>query len=69
VASRIRTAGLPALKDFEAFDFTATLDPLLVDERGYLFFSRAGAELLFQVFAARYERRSLRLASNLPCGE
>jgi len=30
-----------------------------VDELGYLSFSRAGAELLFQVFADRYERRSL----------
>jgi DNA replication protein DnaC len=29
------------------------------DELGYLSFSRVGAELLFQVFADRYERRSL----------
>jgi DNA replication protein DnaC len=35
------------------------LDLLIVDELGYLSFSRSGAELLFQVFADRYERRSL----------
>src|SRR6516162_625611 len=34
-------------------------DVLICDELGYLSFSRAGAELLFQVFAERYERRSL----------
>ena len=34
-------------------------DLLIVDELGYLSFSRAGAELLFQVFAERYERASL----------
>jgi len=32
-------------------------------------FSRSGAELLFQVFADRYERRSLLITSNLPFGE
>lgn len=44
-------------------------DPIVVDELGYLSFSRAGAELLFQVFAERYERRSLLITSNLPFGE
>ena len=39
---------------------------LIVDELGYLSFSRAGAELLFQVFADRYERASLLITSNLP---
>ena len=42
---------------------------LICDELGYLSFSRAGAELLFQVFADRYERRSLLVTSNLPFGE
>ncbi len=42
---------------------------LLVDELGYLSFSRTGAELLFQVFAERYERRSLLLTSNLAFSE
>jgi DNA replication protein DnaC len=44
-------------------------DPLIVDELGYLSFSRTGAELLFQVFADRYERRSLLVTSNLPFAE
>jgi len=41
------------------------IDLLIVDELGYLSFSRTGAELLFQVFAERYERRSLLVTSNL----
>ena len=41
------------------------VDLLICDELGYLSFSRAGAELLFQVFADRYERRSLLVTSNL----
>jgi DNA replication protein DnaC len=45
------------------------LDLLIVDELGYLSFSRSGAELLFQVFADRYERKSLLITSNLPFGE
>src|SRR6266478_823451 len=45
------------------------VDLLICDELGYLSFSRAGAELLFQVFAERYERRSLLITSNLPFGE
>jgi DNA replication protein DnaC len=45
------------------------LELLIVDELGYLSFSRSGAELLFQVFADRYERRSLLITSNLPFGE
>ena len=40
-------------------------DVLICDELGYLSFSRAGAELLFQVFADRYERKSLLVTSNL----
>ena len=44
-------------------------DLLICDELGYLSFSRAGAELLFQVFADRYERRSLLVTSNLPFSE
>lgn len=45
------------------------VDLLIVDELGDLSFSRVGAELLFQVFAERYERRSLLVTSNLPFGE
>jgi DNA replication protein DnaC len=40
------------------------VDLLVIDELGYLSFSRGGAELLFQVFAERYERRSVRVTSN-----
>ena len=45
------------------------VDLLICDELGYLSFSRDGAELLFQVFADRYERRSLLITSNLAFGE
>jgi DNA replication protein DnaC len=45
------------------------VDLLVIDELGYLSFSRAGAELLFQVFADRYERRSVLVTSNLAFGE
>jgi DNA replication protein DnaC len=45
------------------------VDLLIVDELGYLSFSRAGAELLFQVFADRYERRSVLVTSNLAFSE
>ncbi|MBP7868138.1 MAG: IS21-like element helper ATPase IstB [Acidobacteria bacterium] len=42
---------------------------LIVDELGYIPFSKEGAELLFQVFANRYERGSLLVTSNLPFPE
>jgi DNA replication protein DnaC len=42
---------------------------LIIDELGYLSFSRAAAELLFQVFADRYERGSILVTSNLPFDE
>ena len=45
------------------------VDLLVVDELGYLSFSRGGAELLFQVFADRYERGSVLITSNLPFSE
>ena len=38
---------------------------LIVDELGYIPFSQEGAQLLFQVFARRYERASLLVTSNL----
>jgi DNA replication protein DnaC len=44
-------------------------DLLIIDELGYISFSRAGAELLFQVFADRYERGSILITGNLPFGE
>jgi hypothetical protein len=45
------------------------VEVLVCDELGYLSFSRTGAELLFQVFADRYERKSLLITSNLAFGE
>lgn len=45
------------------------VDLLICDELGYLSFSRVGAELLFQVFTERYERRSLLVTSNLSFSE
>jgi DNA replication protein DnaC len=39
---------------------------LICDELGYMTISRGGVELLFRVFADRYERGSLLLTSNLP---
>ena len=51
-----------AQKQYQLDRFLAQLDKadlLICDELGYLSFSRAGAELLFQVFTDRYERASL----------
>lgn len=45
------------------------IELLVIDELGYLSFSRGGAELLFQVFADRYERRSVLVTSNLAFSE
>jgi DNA replication protein DnaC len=39
---------------------------LVIDEVGYLAFDNRNADLLFQVIAQRYERRSLVLTTNLP---
>ena len=38
---------------------------LIIDELGYVPFSREGAELLFQVLATRHERASVIITSNL----
>jgi len=57
-----------AQKQYQLDRFLSQLDKvdlLICDELGYLSFSRAGAELLFQVFADRYERASLLITSNL----
>ena len=61
-----------AQKQYHLDRFLAQLDKtdlLICDELGYLSFSRGGAELLFQVFADRYERKSLLITSNLPFGD
>jgi DNA replication protein DnaC len=61
-----------AQKQYTLDRFLSQLDKadlLICDELGYLSFSRSGAELLFQVFAERYERSSLLITSNLGFGE
>jgi len=61
-----------AQKHYQLERFLTQLDKtelLICDELGYLSFTRAGAELLFQVFADRYERASLLVTSNLPFSE
>jgi DNA replication protein DnaC len=40
-------------------------DLLIVDELGYVPFSKEGAELLFQVFAERHERKSVIITTNI----
>ena len=61
-----------AQKQYQLDKFLSQLDKadlLICDELGYLSFSRTGAELLFQVFADRYERASVLITSNLPFSE
>ena len=41
-------------------------DLLILDELGYVPFSKAGSELLFEVVSRAYERHSLIVTSNLP---
>lgn len=45
------------------------VDLLICDELGYVTISRGGVELLFQVFADRYERGSMLITTNLPFSE
>lgn len=40
-------------------------DVIIVDELGYVPFSKIGAELLFQFFSSRYERASIIVTTNL----
>ena len=47
----------------------ARVDVLIIDEFGYLPFSRNDAELLFQVLSERQEQKPLILTTNLPFGE
>lgn len=45
------------------------IDLVIVDDIGYVPFSQAGAELLWQFLAARYQRGSLVVTTNLDFGE
>ena len=45
------------------------LDLLVLDELGYVPFSKTGAELLFEVVSRAYEEQSLMVTSNLPFEE
>lgn len=45
------------------------VEVLILDELGFIPFDRAGGELLFNLIAERYERRSVVLTSNLSFGE
>ena len=45
------------------------VDLLILDELGYITFDLEGAELLFQLLAARYETMSTLITSNLPLSE
>jgi DNA replication protein DnaC len=47
----------------------AKVSLLIVDELGYVPFSKTGAELLFEIFSQRYERGSIAVTSNLPFEE
>ena len=42
---------------------------LIIDEVGYVPFSKTGSELLFEIFSQRYEQGSLIVTSNLPFEE
>ena len=41
-------------------------DLLILDELGYVPFSKTGSELLFEVVSRAYERQSLIITTNLP---
>ena len=47
----------------------AKVELLIVDELGYVPFSRTGAELLFELLSQRYEQGSVVVTSNLPFEE
>jgi len=47
----------------------AGVDLLIIDELGFVPFSKTGAELLFELISHRYERGSILITTNLPFDE
>jgi len=47
----------------------SSCNPLIIDELGYVPFSKEGAELLFQVLADRHELRSVIITTNMGFGD
>ncbi|EQC54235.1 hypothetical protein LLT5_14760, partial [Lactococcus cremoris subsp. cremoris TIFN5] len=47
----------------------ANYDVLVIDEVGYLPFSRDGASLLFQLINMRYEKKSTLITTNIPLSQ
>jgi DNA replication protein DnaC len=45
------------------------LSQLIIDEMGFVPFSKTGAELLFELISQRYERGSVLITTNLPFDE
>ena len=48
---------------------TAGVNLLIIDELGFVPFSKTGAELLFELISHRYERGSILITTNLPFDE
>ena len=53
----------------EARDERRLLNPVTIDELGFVPLSSTGAELLFEVFSQRYERGSILVTTNLSFDE
>jgi len=67
--SSLVTSLLEAREDRQLQKLLAQLDKqhlLILDELGYVPFSKAGSELLFEVVSRAYERQSLVVTTNLP---
>ena len=68
-AAANRAAALRAFRPAANHDRLQRIDVLICDELGFVPFDRAGGELLFNVFADRYEYRSTIVTSNLAFSE
>lgn len=71
-AASLVTALLESVREHRLSKLESSLlkvDLLIIDEMGFVPFEREGAELLFGVFAARYERCSVMVTTNLEFGQ